>query len=105
MDQASKVLAEFITRSVNVDVYSDVEAAVARFGAGVDAAVGKLSAVSDRLEHYSGAIQKAASQVDESVASTTRAKTVISQDLAARPTLSTSCRGRWPMSLTGSWPA
>jgi uncharacterized phage infection (PIP) family protein YhgE len=82
MDQASKVLAEFITRSVNVAVYSDVEAAVARFGAGVDTAVGKLSAVSDRLEHYSGAIQKAASQVDESVASTTRAKTVISQDLA-----------------------
>lgn len=82
MDQASKVLAEFITRSVNVAVYSDVEAAVARFGAGVDTAVGKLSAVSDRLEHYSGAIEKAASQVDESVASTTRAKTVISEDLA-----------------------
>lgn len=80
--RAAMALDAFVTRAADLSVFDNIEAVVGRFGDGVDAAVGKLSAVSERLERYGAAVQNAAGQIDENSAAMSRARAVIADDLA-----------------------
>jgi len=80
-NRATMALDAFVTRAADLSVFGNVAAVVSRLGDSVDVAVGKLSAVSERLEHYGAVVQNAAKQMDENGAAMSHARAVIADDL------------------------